>query len=59
MGVSVAVKSMICKKCGHRTILAIGGVDSFYPDEEPYESGKREDCGFEEITIEGVVSVFI
>lgn len=40
---------VICEKCGHKTVLAIGTVDSFYPDEEPYENGIIEDSKQDEI----------
>lgn len=40
---------MKCIKCGNKTILASGTINEFYPDSEPYEAGKVEDCGFEEI----------
>lgn len=48
-----------CEKCGNKTILAEGTLDRFLPDPEPYESGKIEDCGFEEIAIDKSVWVSV
>ena len=48
---------VICEKCGSKTVLAIGSVDSFCPDEEPYKSGIFEDSKQDEI--ESFVSVSI
>ena len=48
---------VICEKCGSKTVLAIGSVDSFCPDEEPYKSGIIEDSKQDEI--ESFVSVSI
>lgn len=39
---------LLCKKCGSKTILATAFVTYFDPDEEPYESGVREECGYED-----------
>jgi len=36
-----------CEKCGHKTILASGEIVEFFPDQEPYENGKIEDCGYD------------
>lgn len=44
-----------CQRCGYKTILATGFVEGFVPDQEPYESGKVETCGLDEIvTVENV-----
>jgi len=40
-----------CNKCGHKMILAIGSIDEFIPDSEPYKSGIVEKTDFEEINI--------
>lgn len=39
---------LLCKKCGNKTILATAFVICFEPDEEPYKSGVREKCGYED-----------
>uniref|UniRef100_A0A6M3LNT1 Uncharacterized protein n=1 Tax=viral metagenome TaxID=1070528 RepID=A0A6M3LNT1_9ZZZZ len=46
-----------CKKCGHKTVLATGYVESFNPDEEPYENNILEDAEQEEIQAEVVVGI--
>ncbi len=44
-----------CRICEYKTILALGFVERFVPDKEPYEADKIEICGRDEIvTIEGV-----
>ena len=44
-----------CRICEHKTILALGFVEGFVPDQEPYEVDKIESCGRDEIVpIEGV-----
>lgn len=39
---------LLCKKCGSKTILATAFVNCFDPDEEPYENGVKEKCGYED-----------
>lgn len=42
---------------GHKAILASGMICSFTPDQEPFEDGKREDCGFPEIEVDVSVGI--
>lgn len=39
---------LLCKKCGSKTILATAFITCFDPDEEPYENGVKETCGYED-----------
>lgn len=38
-----------CKRCGYKTVLALGNVESFIPDAEPYENNIEENAGQDEI----------
>lgn len=44
------------KKCRHRKgeILASTSMVRFIPDQEPFEAGVVENCGFEDIVAESV-----
>ena len=48
-----------CKRCGNKTILATGNINEFIPDKEPFESGKTEGCGFEEINLNDPIYINI
>ena len=48
---------VICEKCGSKTVLATGFVDSFCPDEEPYENGIIADSKQNEIESTVYVSI--
>lgn len=39
---------MNCEKCGNKSILATAFITHFDPDQEPYESGVHEKCGYED-----------
>ena len=49
---------VLCKECNNKTILATAFVTYFGPDEEPYESGIQEKCGYED-GIDAEVSIGI
>lgn len=50
---------VICKECGSKTILASSGYRDFYPDREPFRSGKEEYSGCDEIDLVDFITVHI
>lgn len=46
-----------CKKCGHKTVLAMHTIGSFGPDQEPYEDGVIEDAEACEIFAEVSIGI--